>query len=190
MTVMPAFAVIVDWEVTKTSPVHVGVEPEVAKYEMAYRTLALGHGIIFKKSVTMGLNEIKSKKTKKGDWHVVGLCTRAPSFREVDADTKYWKESTETTRRTLIYHEMTHCFCTRGHDWSVGGVYPEIEYEKSDVSTALAKPPLKTAAGSMSGMLSDGCPMSIMYPYVLNDKCALAHWPDYEREMFDRCEPY
>lgn len=183
MTITPVWALVVDWKVHRPAPIHVGVAPELSKYEIAFKALAISRGINFTTPVTMGIDSLKSKKSKKA---VVGLCTRDPKFREIDADTEYWNASTETTRRTLIYHEMTHCLCGRDHDWGVGVEYPEPPDDKNSILAEPALPP----PIAMVGMMPDGCPMSIMYPYVVSDKCAEAHWPEYEREMFERCIPY
>lgn len=166
----------------KTSPVHVGIDTEILAFEISYVGDAASHGIKFKKPVTMGFSEIK---WKKGKGTVVGLCTYGKNFREIDIDPKYWAESSWETKRTLIYHEMTHCLCGRYHTWK-DGTYPEADSDMELMRDMGPKPFYKRPPG----FLDDECAASIMYPYVLSDECIAKHWPYYDSEMFEGCKPY
>lgn len=155
----------------KIAPEYRGVDPSVQHFVKEYKELAKMQGITFKNEVTIGFKDIK-------DNSVIGLTTYGLGFREIDLDKKYWSKSTEMTKRALIFHELTHAYCTRGHDFGGGEKYPEFEDWKGHE-------PRK-------GHYQDGtgCALSIMYPVVLDDFCMLTHYTDYMQEMFVRCEKY
>lgn len=170
------------WEHLKTKPEYTGIAKEIQQFSMLYTFDATVKNIKFTNRVTMGFTSIK---IKRGRETFVGLCTYGKNFREIDIDLDYWDKSTWTTRRSLVYHEMNHCLCGRGHTWS-GGTYPEIDHSPDKNPKKVTEPPNKKEAG----LLDDGCPASIMYPYILNDECASKHWDLYSEEMFDGCDPY
>lgn len=167
------------WGHVKTKPDHVGIDDELRGFETIYKVEAAVHGIKFKTPVTIGFSNIKGKK---GKGTIVGLCTYGKNFREIDVDVDFWNKSTWKTKRTLIYHEMTHCMCSRLHTWQ-NGEYPEVD---SDIEVIIDRPFYKDPPG----MLSDDCPASIMYPYVVSDECVDKHWSYYQNEMFEKCSPY
>lgn len=171
-----------DWQISKKAPDHVGIDKELAPYDASYRNLALKNSIKFTKPVTIGFSRIKLLKDKK---HVIGLCTYGKNFREIDIDIEYWKNASSISRRTLVYHEMTHCLCGRDHDWGEGTAYPDSITEKI-IAKIIPLPFYKTPPGFMK----DGCPLSVMHPYILSDGCAINHWSEYKKEMFNRCKPY
>lgn len=166
------------WHKPKTKPQHVGIDKEILAFKKMYAIDAAINGIKFKTPVTIGFNSIKHKKGKPT---VIGLCTYGNNFREIDVDIKYWKESSWKSKRTLIYHEMTHCFCGRLHTFR-DGTYPEAEEIEK-----MGKAPFSMLT---PGYLQDGCPASIMYPYILSDECVDRHWEMYDSEMFEGCNPY
>ena len=164
---------------SKPSPDHAGIDDEIRSFEVMYRLDATANRIFFDKPVSIGFSSIKTKSKSEA---VVGLCTYGANFREIDVDRNYWDKSTWITRRTLIYHEMIHCFCGRDHTFK-GGTYPEADVmmkKKKNTAPYLMQP----------GYMADGCPMSIMYPYVLKDDCVSKHWDIYDKEMFEDCKPY
>lgn len=173
---------IKDHNRAKTAPEHVGIAQEIYGFETMYVFDAMIHGLKFKSPVTMGFT---TRKMKVGNETVVGLCTYGKNFREIDIDLKYWNESTWTTKRTLIYHEMTHCLCTRFHTYK-NGTYPEIDSTFKKIIARVQMPFYKNPPG----FYPDKCPLSIMYPYVVSDECIAKHWPEYENEMFEGCNPY
>lgn len=172
----------------KEKPEHVGIDKELNPYVNEYKDLASKRNIKFTKSVSMGFTDIRAKDKGK---NVVGLCTYSKEFREIDIDRKYWVKSTKETRKTLIFHEMTHCLCGRPHDYGEGKEYPNPVVEAA--MAAVYK-----VLGSMNepfwhrqpGFYMDGCPLSIMYPIVVSDDCVDNHWEEYEQEMLNRCVPY
>ena|ERR1700677_1881457 len=170
------------WDETKKKPDYIGIAQELRSYEIMYAIDAEIHGIKFKQPVTMGFKTTKMK-LRKGS--IVGLCTYGNYFREIDINQEYWDQSSWESKRTLIYHEMTHCMCGRQHTWR-GGVYPE---DGPDNELRFRENRLKFYE-LPKGFLPDQCPASIMYPYVVSDECAIKHWSFYEDEMFDDCVPY
>lgn len=161
----------------KEHPDYTGVDPKIAPIVDEYKSLATKHRIIFTDSVSVGFTDIKYQS-------VVGVCNYGDNFREIDIDRHYWEVSTEETRRTLLFHELSHCYCLRNHDYGKDSPYPEATRS----SRAKKDSPLYFYVSE--GFFVDGCPLSIMYPYVLNDACMSEHKPHYEDEMFDRCQPY
>lgn len=163
----------------KIEPEHKGVDKEIQSIVNDYKRLASLRGIHFKKEITIGFKEIESDS-------IVGLCHYGNNFREIDLDKTYWKRSSEDTKITLLFHELTHCYCYRDHDWKEGEIYisPQI---MELVGKIFTKPFRKKPE---PGFYDDDCPLSIMYPSVVSDECVLDHSTEYIKEMFDRCEPY
>lgn len=171
----------------RTIPVHIGIDERLVPYDASYKFFSSLHNINFTKPVSIGFGRIISKKGKR----IVGLCHYAHDFREIDIDIDYWNESSLQSRETLIFHEMTHCRCTRFHDWGNTIPYPEPKDDDGeDNEGALAEDSEADTESVLAGFMIDGCPLSIMYPYVVDDSCMKAHKIDYMDEMFDRCKPY
>ena len=145
-------------------PHYNGADPQLEPYVEEYKALAKYHGITFNNSVSMGFTDINQG-------YVVGLTNYGLFFREIDIDRVYWSNATDMTRLTLMFHEMTHSFCFRSHDYGEGK-----EYDKNSFS--------------MDGRFNDACPKSLMFPYELDDDCAMAHYQQYIDEMFERCIPF
>lgn len=149
-------------------PIHNGVDEELKAIVNDYLELAKIKGIVFKKKVGVGFTSIH-----RGN--VVGLCHYGTSFREIDIDREYWDRASRTSKRTLLFHELTHCYCTRPHDHDDGTAYVRNSCPAGDAKT---------------GYYGDGCPKSVMFPSVLEDDCVTAHSADYLEEMFNRCVSY
>jgi hypothetical protein len=109
----------------------------------------------------------------------VGECryTDALGYRQVIFDPTHWDNYSKTRRLVAVYHELGHCVCNLGHTWD-GGVYPEAS-ESGIPHTGLEK----------DGFFEDLCPMSIVFPYILDDECARKHWDSYIKDLYKRCEP-
>jgi hypothetical protein len=86
------------------------------------------------------------------------------------------------SKTILIYHELTHCLCGRGHNHNLG-TYPEAANDKSDLPDDIADKDLEK-----SGYFSDRCPVSLMHPRVPNAVCIDKHWNHYLGEMLNKCE--
>lgn len=123
------------------------------------------------------LENIKVSFYKIGS-NSVGLCRSGGiGAREVVFDPDYWDNSSKTKRLSTVFHELAHCVCNLGHTWD-GGVYPEAS-SNGIPHTGLAK----------DGFFEDLCPVSVVFPYVVDDECARKHWGEYIKDLYKRCEP-
>jgi hypothetical protein len=165
----------------RLKPHYVGVEPKVKPYIDLYKRMAKEHGIKFTKKITVGFTDIQEGK-------VVGICFYGKNFREIDVDTKMWAHYSSTTREDLLFHELTHCLCNRGHDYGDGEAYPTVDME--DLMDWFQKYFPKPFYEAKPGHYVDGCPLSIMYTHVVADSCMRDHSKEYFKEMFNRCNPY
>lgn len=162
----------------KVKPQYTGVDPRAQSLLDEYMWLSEQNNIHFYNKVTIGFREIKQG-------NIVGYCTYGGYFREIDIDTNYWNHSTNMTKLTLLFHELTHCYCGRGHDYEKDHNYPETEAAR--IARALQ---WKLEGGDRPGYFEDGCPFSFMYPVVVDDDCVRKHYAEYTKEMFDRCRPF
>jgi hypothetical protein len=149
---------------TRPIPKYNGVDPKAEPLVDEWLSLAEIYGLKFDKSVTVGFMDID----RTG---VVGQTNYSLFFREIDLDKTYWEYFTITSRTVLVWHEMTHAYCDRGHDYG-----PGKEYKKDDKSG--------------DGFFGDNCPRSLMYPYIIEDSCFLSHGAEYVEDMFQNCDPY
>jgi hypothetical protein len=160
----------------KLLPEYTGVDPRVQSLVDEYMWLSRQNNIIFTRKVTIGFKDIKRGTT-------IGLCTYSAMFREIDIDITYWNNSTKTSKMALLFHELTHCYCGRGHDYGEDKAYPETEAGR--IARAIR---WKIEGGERPGYYEDGCPSSFMHPTILDDDCTRAHYQDYVEEMFERCK--
>ena len=159
--------------VGKLTPEYKGVDPKVKDLVDEYKDLAKAQGITFKHEVTVGFKDID-------DDGVIGICNYGENWREIDLDRSFWQQSSNITHLALLFHENGHCYCNRNHDYK-GKDYPSLkEIDR------------QAREGKLGGFgyYPDKCPKSIMYPYILDDNCTLAHFNDYIEELFENCEPY
>lgn len=161
----------------KFLPEYQGVDPRLQPMVDEYLWLSHQNHIAFSGTVTLGLKKI-------GISSVVGLCTRAPGFREIDIDIDFWNKRGASQRLVTVFHELTHCYCAREHDYDKGTPYLPTEQgriaEASAWSVGQPKP----------GRFDDACPKSLMYPIVVDEDCFRSHYGEYVKEMFNRCNPY
>lgn len=165
----------------KNKPEYVGTDPnpDLQIILKEFKSLSIQYNIKFTKEVTVGFSDIKGKS-------VVGTCTYGSKFREIDIDKKYWNSIPWNYKMALVYHELAHCYCYRDHDYGKGKLYPStFMIELMDILDKYRPP-----TGLRDGMMSDNCPMSLMYPYVVGSYCFSRHYSHYVEEMFERCEPY
>lgn len=162
----------------KLAPEYTGVDPEAKTMVDEYLWLSAQYNITFYNKVTVGFKTI-------GRGNVVGLCTYGGLFREIDLDTTYWNNSTYGEKVAMFFHELTHCYCGRGHTYGKGEKYPETESGR--ILRALL---WKVEGGPRPGYYEDGCPTSIMHPVVVDDDCIRTHYPEYMEEMFKDCKPW
>lgn len=163
---------------SKDKPEYTGVDPALQPLVNEYKSLAEKEGIKFTHEVSVGFTDIDHRD-------IVGLCHYGKDFREIDIDLEYFNKITELQRKELVYHELTHCYCLRKHDFGEDRSYPEANDSKFDRSEKF-----RSIFWITPGFFVDGCPTSIMYPYVLTNGCYEKHQEHYEKEMFERCQPY
>lgn len=170
----------------KLHPDYKGEDPAFTQYANDYKDLAKQKGIIFKNEVTIGFKDIK-------DGSIIGQCNYGSYFREIDVDRGFWNSSSPLTRMTLLNHELTHCYCDRGHDF-IKVENKKVVYKKYDELKQNIKNDIPRFGDSFpkdkSGYYDDGCAMSIMAPVILEDRCQRIHYNDYINEMFLGCSPY
>ena len=152
-------------------PEYKGVDPKATAYVDGWLSIAKDRGIKFDKSVSVGFKSI-------GEKTVIGQCRLGVGFREISIDRSYWKRSGEIEKILVLYHELSHCYCGRDHDYAKDKPYGE------DVEKIKEKSELK------DGFFKDTCPVSIMFPEMIDRRCFISHYTDYLNEMFDRCIPY
>lgn len=119
--------------------------------------------------------------------NVLAMCSYGLLSRRISLDIHYWEEATWNAKISTVYHEMTHCYCGRAHDFDEGKDYPDTTFLsvlKQYFGKYIASP-LKP-----EGFLDDNCPKSIMYPYSFSDQCFQTHYAYYVKEMFNRCDPW
>lgn len=143
-----------------------------------YVDLAKKQGIKFKKPLKVSFTDLNEKNT-------IGLCYSSNYFRKIEIDRKYWQSNTFMSRRTLIMHELTHCYCGRGHDNNA-----KTKYREDLISGIIGKSGWNYFMDNGIGYFRDRCPMSIMHPIVLSDYCSKKHFSHYEKEMFVGCIPW
>lgn len=162
----------------KLIPEYQGVDPRAEPQLKEYKDLAKKWGITFKKDVTIGFKTIN-------EGNAVGICNYGANWREIDIDIDYWNNSSTLKKSFLLWHELTHCYCDRDHDYEDGKKYPENEDER--IEEVKKWIPGTAPPGRYR---DDFCPLSLMYPVVLEQDCILAHYQDYVAEMFNRCTPW
>lgn len=155
-------------------------DPEVELIVEEYLALSTQYNKKFNHTVSIGFSDIK-----RGD--VIGTCTYGSNFREVDLDTLFWDNATWLSKVALIYHELTHCYCGRDHDFGSGTMYPDRSL-KAIIQAFLNKQPLTPL--KPAGYFGDSCPLSNMHPVMIGDSCFYKHYSYYVKEMFNRCKEW
>lgn len=154
--------------------------PELRAITEEFFNLSARNNIHFSGNVTIGFSKINRDP-------VIGECTIANDFREIEIDSAFWDTASWASKIALTYHEMAHCYCYRMHDFGNGEKYPEnlLRYILDNFLQEQPLTPLKP-----HGFLDDNCPKSIMYPTILDDECFARHYDYYTKEMFARCTPF
>ena len=165
--------------IDKKNPEYAGVDSRVKKYLNEYRELAKEEGIIFKNKVTIGFKKIINNDG------AIGLTTYGDGWREIDFDINYWINATKESRTMLAYHEFSHAFCHRDHDYGEGIKYP-LTRKAWDHEVLKCRKERCVAPGHYN----DECPLSLLYPAIPQDYCFIIHYNDYIKEMFQRCKAY
>lgn len=155
---------------------HTDIDPNLQPYVNEYKELARLHNVKFNHTVTAGF------KQDLGYFGAVGLTTTALTFREIDIKTNTWYDYSYISRMSLMYHELSHGMCERGHTYSDGVLYPNKVSPEVDTANLMIPP--------VPGHYPDGCPLSLMAPFMVDDYCTLRYYSDYTAEMFKDCTPY
>ena len=151
----------------KFAPEYRGVDPQIQPYVDDWLYLAHGHGLKFDRVVTVGFKDINQG-------NIVGLTTYGWAFREIDIDVKFWNSSTSLSRAALVWHELGHAYCYRDHDYGNGTEYGDADKARLDPNKE-------------DGFYGDGCPVTLLFPEVVEDNCFEKHYEDYVNEIFNRC---
>ena len=160
----------------KTAPEYKGVDPRVINLVNEYKALAKIQGITFKKEVTVGFKIIN-------DGNAVGLTTYGDGgWREIDVDAGFWATSDAITHIVLLFHELTHAYCGRGHTYGNAIPYKEADEIEKDLK--------KGKLDLTKGYYKDYCPLSMMYPIIVPKDCVTNHYSDYVIELFNHCVPF
>lgn len=168
-------------------PHYRGVDTRAYPYIQKYVKLANQNNIKFTKPVSVGFTNIDDDDSFG---RAVAVCFYGKNFREIEIDKNEWAKYPEVVREQLLFHELTHCFCGRGHNF-VNSKNQWEEYPKIGIQEILSgifgRWPFNSRP---SGVYLDKCPISIMYPRVLPKQCDLKHNQDYIKEMFIGCEAW
>jgi hypothetical protein len=159
-------------------PTYNGVDARAKRLVNEFKDLAKERGISFKKEIPVGF-------TKINNGTIVGLCTYGYGWRQITIDEGYFAAINVDEQLSLVFHELTHCYCGRDHDYDKGTKYPPTE----ELRIVEAKEWQKRG-GPKPGRFEDACPSSLMYPIVVESACIRAHYDQYVEEMFNRCKPY
>lgn len=164
----------------KVAPIHSMEikDPELKVLVNEFMDITARKNIKFKRKVSIGFADIKDGST-------IGTCTYGGTFREIDIDEKFWKESNWINRTSLVFHELAHCYCGRDHDFDSGKMYPDSSFKYIFQNLYDTVSPLK-----LEGYMEDGCPKSVMHPKLMDEYCFRIHYNEYIDEMLNRCEPY
>lgn len=153
------------------------VDPRAVDLVNEYKELARIAGIEFDSTIGVGFIRIEEPR-------VIGLCHYGLGYRQIQIDAPFWESTDQNTRLALLFHELTHCYCTRSHDHSTGK-YPETPKERDEEWEYMTH-----HQGQRPGYFGDGCPNSLMAPIVVEDTCVQLHYAHYIVEMFENCSPY
>jgi len=155
-------------------------DPEIRTIVDEFFKLSARYNIRFTNNVTIGLSKINKGKA-------IGLCTYRSNFREIDLDSDYWEYASWEAKLAVTFHELTHCYCGRDHDFGDGRVYPDDSW-LSNIQEFIKKKLFPNS--KLLGYFDDYCPESIMHPTIVNNSCFINHYSHYVEEMFLRCDPY
>lgn len=159
-------------------------DPEIKTITNEFLRLSKRNNIVFENQVSIGFRDLKKYKER-----VIGLATYGGEWREIDLDREYWEKATWLTKIALLYHELTHAYCTRRHDWAKDKKYRDPDMQAVIDLFNPEMPPL-SLLWPPPGFYDDGCPLSLMHPTIIDDECTQKHYSEYVKEMFQRCDPF
>lgn len=148
------------------APIHNGINKELSQHIRTFMNKNAKYSKIWKKyQLTAGFYSFSGS--------TAGACYNfGPKIREISIDPDTWDILSPAERWALIYHELVHCLCNRGHTYR-GGIYRNFKKNKTE----------------FAGYFSDGCATSIMHPQMQTKYCILKHKDHYLQEMMEDCNP-
>jgi len=144
------------------------IDPTFMSYNNQYFKLSNAYGIVPQYSVDIYFASLPKD--------TLAECNTDSNVRQIEVSDA-WQDLTPLEREMLFDHEATHCYCNRKHTFFQNNT--EIPYDTVEQVSTLAS----------KGFLPDGCPQSIMYPYLVSNECAERHHTEYIFEMFKGCNP-
>lgn len=156
----------------KPSPVDSLLQPYLEKF----KDMGQKQGLSFKKDIELKFSDIPDK-------NVIGICHSSPISRSIEISREFYKNASELQRFALLDHELAHGLCGRGHSYGNGIKYTETLKKEPDE-------PLCKDSKNLEGFYSDGCPTSLMYPFVFSDACIEKHYDEYVVEIYKNCNPW
>lgn len=164
---------------SKLRPEFTGVDPKVQPIVKEYKWIGSKLNINFNKPVTIGFKHL----TKK---NVIATCWLTPVWREIEIDITYWNNLSPLSRTQTLFHELSHCYCSRLHTHDDGVSYPDTVKERDKEFMEW-----QGNKGPNPGFFEDDwCPNSLMFPQILSEPCISAHYNEYIKEMFNGCKPW
>lgn len=147
---------------------HRNIDKEFHKYVSSFMESSLGAVSSRRiKGLTMGFTNDK-------DSSIAGTCW--PHIKEIDIDLEWWNNNpSPLQRQSLIFHELGHCLLYRSHTNATfaSGILGEVE--RLLFKAGFFKP---------KDTLSDGCPPSLMSPFLVDNYCIMRHHAYYLNELF------
>lgn len=107
----------------------------------------------------------------------IGLCWPGMRPKLIHIDKTWWAKSSNAQKEALVWHEMAHCICGLDHHHFVNQYPKEWEFASGDRRKRFE-----------TGYYIDGCPVSYMYPSVVDDYCAKKYSEAYKYDIFLQCK--
>jgi len=152
------------------------IDPEFQPYVDKF--IAVSRGIMDKSDFARSTITMKELKGS-----TAGTCLAYPTYdggdvyfsQEIEVDKTYWLSYSDLEKEDLMFHEFGHCYLHRGHT---------EEPKKKGLVDFFQKILFKIGLFEKKGYLKDGCPDSMMYPYVLGNDCVYNNYEHYIDELF------
>lgn len=109
----------------------------------------------------------------------MGVCRVGFFGAEITISEDFMNAGSSLQLQSTVTHELAHCVLSRGH------YPPESFSDVRDLKTLLLYFKI-LRGGYVPTLMSDYCPVSIMYPYNFSDYCFLKHYEEYIRELFGK----
>jgi len=127
---------------------------------------------------------------ESGKGGTIGSCTY-PMFGQkgiLEIDPEFWNRASDSEKWGLMWHELGHCVCSLGHP--IDREELDKPYEEGWFIRFLHRLGIKTANRDPRKdlYLIDGCPKTLMHPYLPSSYCLTAHKARYQQDIVKRCE--